>query len=157
MKVKVFSLMMAAALMVAQSGIVLAQGSGWSAVQAVGVDERVIVKQKGGKTIEGKMIEANDTNLSITKDKKVVNISRDNIASVEHVKGRAQKAKWAGIGAAAGAGAGAGIGGLQTRSSFDDGEIYVVAGVLLGAGIGAAVGTMFGASRRDRELIYTAP
>jgi hypothetical protein len=157
MRVKAFSLMMVAALVLAQSGIVLAQGSGWSAVQAVGVDERLIVKQKVGKTIEGKMIEATETNLSITKDNKVVNISRDNIASIEHVKGRAQKTKWAGIGAAAGAGTGAAVGGLQTRSSYDDGEIYVVAGVLLGAGIGAAVGTMIGASRRHRELIYTAP
>jgi len=157
MRVKVFSLMMVAALIVAQSGIVLAQGSGWSAVQAVAADEKVLIKQKDGKTISGKMIEATDTNLSITKDKKVVNISRDNIATVEHVKGKAQKTKWAGIGAAAGAGSGAAIGGLQTRSSFDDGEIYVVAGVLLGAGIGAAVGTAFGASRRHRQLLYTAP
>jgi hypothetical protein len=157
MKVKIFSLLIVAALLVTQSGVALAQGSGWAAVQAVAADESLVIKQKNGNTITGKMIEATDTNLSITRHGKVENISRDNISQIEHVRGKANKTKWAGIGAAVGAGTGAGIGGLQTRSSFDDGEIYVVAGVILGAGIGAGVGTLIGATRRKREMLYSAP
>lgn len=153
---KFLSLLLAALVISAQSSLALvnAQGQNWPAVQSVGVDERLIVKQKDGKTIEGKMIEANDTNLSITRNGKVVNISRDSIYEIQHSKGKAKKGKWAAIGAGIGAGAGAGIGGLQTRSSFDDGEIYVVAGTVIGAGAGAVGGLLFGASRRSRELIY---
>lgn len=158
MKAKFFSVLMAVALIATQSSVALvnAQGSStsWSAVQAVGVDERLIVKQKDGKTIEGKMIEANDTNLSLTRNGKVVNISRDSISQILHSRGKAQKGKWAAIGAAIGAGTGAGIGGIKTRDSFDDGEIYVVAGTIIGAGAGAVGGLIFGASRRSRELIY---
>lgn len=158
MKTKIFSLLMLVAFFLAQSSVVLVQAQGsstnWSAVQAVGVDERLIVKQKDGKTIEGKMIEANDTNLSLSRSGKVVNISRDSISQIQHSRGKAQKGKWAAIGAGIGAGTGAGIGGIKTRDSFDDGEIYVVAGTVIGAGAGAVGGLIFGASRRSRELIY---
>ena len=156
MKAKFFSLLLAVTLLTAHSSLVQAQGSlqSWASVQAMASDERLIVKQKDGKTIEGKMIEANDTNLSLSRNGKVVNISRDSIYQVHHSKGKAAKGKWAGIGTAIGAGTGAGIGGLKTRDSFDDGEIYVVAGAVIGAGAGAVGGLLFGASRRSRELIY---
>jgi hypothetical protein len=157
MKTRIFSLLTAAALLVAQSGVALAQGRGWSAVQAVPADDRLIVKQKDGKTIEGKMIEASETNLTISRDKNVVNISRDNIAQIEHSTGKAKKAKWAAIGAGIGAGTGAGIGAAQYSQCSSDCGIYIMAGVALGAGIGALGGLAIGASRRHRELIYTAP
>ncbi len=161
MKSKLFSLLLAATLIVAHSSVALikAQGSShnWSTVQAVAADERLIVKQKDGKTIEGKMIEANDTNLSISRSGKVVNVSRDSISEIHHAKGRAQKGKWAAIGAGIGTAGGAGIGALKSNSIIDDGEIYILAGAVIGAGAGAVGGLLFGASRRNRELIYTAP
>jgi hypothetical protein len=129
----------------------------WSAVQAVAVDDRLVVKQKDGRTIEGKMIEASETNLTISRSGKVVNISRDAIRQVERSKGKDAKGKWALIGTGVGAGVGGGIGATKYRSDRDDYGIYPVMGVLIGAGAGAVAGLLIGSSRRKRELIYTAP
>ncbi len=156
MKSRILSLLITAVVLLAQSGVALAQGRGWSAVQAVPADDRLIVKQKDRKTIEGKMIEANETNLTISRDKKVVNISRDNIAQVEHSRGKAEKTKWGLIGTGAGAAVGAGIGATK-QSGDSDSYIYIPIGLALGAGIGAATGLLIGASRRNREVIYSAP
>ena len=159
MKTRIFSLLVMGALLITQFPIAFAQTSSgnWSAVQAIGTDERLIVRQKDGKTIEGKMIEANETNLTLSRDNKVVNISRDSIRQIQHVRGKAAKAKWALIGTGIGAAAGAGIGGAKASSIIDDGEIYVVAGAVIGAGAGAVGGLLFGASRRQRTVIYEAP
>ena len=157
MQTRILSLLIAGAVMVAQCGVALAQGRGWPAVQAVAVDDRLIVKQKDGKTIEGKMIEASETNLTMSRDKKIVNMSRDNIREIHWSKGKAAKGKWAAIGAGVGAGVGAGIGAAQYSQCSSDCGIYITAGMALGAGLGALGGLAIGASRRDRELIYTAP
>lgn len=156
MKTRILSLLTICVLLIVHSGVALAQGSGWSAVQGVPADDLLIVKQKNGKSIEGKMIEATETNLTISRDNKVVNISRDNIAQIEHSRGKAKKGKWALIGAGAGAAVGGGIGATKVNGS-DDSEIYLPFGLMLGAGIGAGVGALFGASRRQREVIYSAP
>jgi hypothetical protein len=159
MKVRMFSLILIGALLMAQTPLVLAQGGSgqWAAVQAIAVDERLVVKQKDGKSVEGRMIEATDMNLSLSKDKKVVNISRDNIREIYRVEGKAAKGKWAAIGTAIGAGAGAGIGATKYRSDRDDYIIYPVIGLIIGAGGGAVGGLIFGASRRNRTLIFQAP
>lgn len=165
MKTKTLSLLMAllvvCALLIAPLPIATAQGpspqaSGrdWSAVQAMATDERLIVKQKDGKTIEGKMIEASETNLTLSRNSKVVNISRDSIQQIQHSRGKAAKAKWALIGAGIGAGAGAAIGQAKVES---DAEIWLPVGFIFGTGIGAGVGALFGATRRQRTLIYQAP
>lgn len=154
-----FSMLIAVVLVTAPCQFVFGQSTtgNWSTVQAVAVDDRLIVKQKDGKTIEGKMIEASDTNLTMSRDGKVVNISRDAIRQIEHSTGKAEKGKWAAIGAGVGLGAGAGIGATKYRSDRDDYGIYPVMGALIGVGVGAVSGLMFGASRRKREVIYYAP
>ena len=160
MKTKAFSFLMSVALLLAQSSVALVQAQGslqnWSAVQAVGVDERLIVKQKDGKTIEGKMIEANDTNLSLTRNGKVVNISRDSISTIQHSRGKAAKGKWAAIGAGIGAGAGTGIGAIKYDPNKDDYQIYIYMGTLIGTGVGAVSGLLFGQTRRNRTMVYDA-
>jgi hypothetical protein len=128
----------------------------WSAVKSMAVDQRLIVKKKDGKTIEGKMIEASDTNLTLSRNSKVVDISRADIQQIHHSTGKAAKGKWALIGTGVGAGAGAGLGGLKYRSDRDDYVIYPVVGAIIGIGVGAAAGFAFGASRRSRTLIYQA-
>lgn len=156
MKIKMFSLLLAGVMLIAQIPLVLAQGNArqWSAVQAIAVDERLIVKQKDGKSVEGKMIEASETNLTISRDKKVVNISRDNIQEIYHSTGKASKGKWALIGAGVGAGVGGGIGATKYSADSDDSEIYIPIGIMIGAGSGAVGGLLFGASKRKRTLIY---
>ncbi|MGH9971867.1 MAG: hypothetical protein ACREBG_29305 [Pyrinomonadaceae bacterium] len=103
------------------------------------------------------MIEASETNLTLSRSKKVLNISRDNIQQIHHSTGKAAKGKWAAIGAGIGAGAGTGRGAVKYSPDSDDSEIYIVVGLLIGAGAGAAGGALFGATRRKRTLIYEAP
>ena len=154
---RIVSIVIAVMLATVPSQFVLGQSTtgNWAAVQAVAVDDRLIVKQKDGKTIEGKMIEASETNLTISRDGKVVNISRDAIRQIEHSTGKAEKGKWALIGTGVGAGVGGGIGATKYRSDRDDYGIYPVMGVLIGAGAGAVAGLLIGSSRRQRALIYT--
>jgi hypothetical protein len=158
MRLKVIALLVALAIFAVQVPVVLAQGtlSNWAAVQGIQVDERVIVKQKDGKTVEGRMIEASETNLTISRDKKVVNISRSDIREVYHSTGKAAKGKWALIGTGIGAAAGAGLGAIKYDPNRDDYEIYPVMGFFIGAGAGALAGLAFGASRRSRTLVYQA-
>ncbi len=158
MKTRIWCLVVVAIVLTAQTPVALAQSSNqWSSVQAIPADARLIVKQKHGKTIEGKMIEASETNLTLSRNNKVVHIPRDGIRQIYRSTGKAAKGKWAAIGTGIGAGAGAGIGGIKYSSNVDDSQIYIVGGLLIGAGAGAAAGALFGASRRKRELIYEAP
>jgi hypothetical protein len=157
MKTSIMCLFLMAGLIVVQTPVAFAQArNDWSTVKAIGVDERLIVKTKDGMTIEGRMIEATETNLTLSRDKKVVNISRSDIQQISHSTGKAAKGKWALIGTAAGAGAGAGLGGIKYDSRKDDYGIYPIMGTFLGAGIGAAAGALFGATRRSRTVIYQA-
>jgi hypothetical protein len=161
MKTKAFSLLLIVAMFVLQFPAAIAQGQSsgheWSAVQALAADERLIVKQKDGNTITGKMIEASETNLTMSRNGKVENISRDNIRQIEHSKGKAAKAKWAAIGTGIGAAAGLGIGATKYSANRDDSEIWMGVGMVFGAGAGALTGLLIGASQRKRELIYQAP
>jgi hypothetical protein len=159
MKTRIFSLLVMGALLITQFPIAFAQTSSgnWSAVQAIATDERLIVRQKDGKTIEGKMIEANDTNLTLSRNNKVLNISRDSIRQIQQVKGKAAKGKWALIGAGIGGATGAAIGASKVSADRDDSEIWLPVGLIYGAGAGAVGGLLFGASRRNRTVIYEAP
>ncbi len=159
MKTKLVSVLMVMAFLVMPVQIAFGQATtgSWAAVQGVAVNERVIVKQKDGKTIEGEMVEASETNLTISRGGKVVNISRDQIRQVDHATGKAAKGKWAAIGTGVGAAAGAGIGATKYRSDRDDYGIYPVMGAVIGAGVGAVSGLLFGATRRQRAVIYYAP
>lgn len=159
MRIRIISVLTAATLLLTQAPLAFAQTptGNWSAVQAIGTDERLFIKQKNGKTIEGKMIEANDTNLTISRDGKVVNILRADIQQIQHSKGKAAKAKWSAIAAGVGAGTGAGIGAAKYDRNKDDSEMWIPVGVIFGAGIGAVTGLVIGASQRERVLIYQAP
>lgn len=159
MKTRLSSALLAAMCVMAPLALVRAQGSfhDWSRVQAIKVDERLIVKQKDGRTLSGTMIEATENNLTFSRGGKVVNIPRSNVQQIETSTGKASKGKWALIGAGVGAAAGGGIGAAKASSVSDDGGIYTLAGLLIGTGAGAATGVFIGANQRHRELIYTAP
>jgi len=123
-------------------------------LQQIKTNERLFVRQKNGKEIKGRMIEASDTTLTIDRDGKPFSIARGDIREVHVVRGTAQKGKWALIGAGIGAGAGAGIGYAKYSPNSDDSEIYIPIGLLIGAGSGAVGGMLFGQTTRKRELVY---
>jgi hypothetical protein len=156
MKTKLLSLLLILAVSLTYSTTVLAQ-SNWTAVQQINTNEKLVVKKKDGKEVKGEMIEANDSTLTIDQKGKPLSIPRTEIQQVSVVKGKAQKGKWALIGAGVGAGTGAAIGTAYKHShNSDDSEIYVGIGLLLGTGIGAASGLLFGQTRRERTVVYSA-
>jgi hypothetical protein len=114
-----------------------------------------VVKKKDGKELKGRMIEATESTLTIDRDGKPLGIPRDEVRRVHVVSGKAEKGKWALIGAGVGAGVGTGIGAGKYRSDRDDYEIYIYMGALIGVGAGAVGGLLFGQSRRDRKLVYS--
>jgi len=159
MRIKPLPLFLMFALLITQLPVAFGQQAGsneWSAVQQIKTNAKLIVKQKNGKEIKGSMIEANDTTLTIDHDGKPFAIARTDVREVSIRAGKAEKGKWAAIGAGIGAGAGAGIGFTKYRSNWDDYEIYPVMGLLIGTGVGAVSGFMFGQTRRKRELVYSA-
>jgi hypothetical protein len=159
MRIKPLSLFLVFALSVTQLPVCFGQqavSNDWSAVQQIKTNAKLIVKQKNGKEIKGSMIEANDSVLTIDRDGKPFPIARTDVREVSVSTGKAEKGKWAAIGAGIGAGTGAGIGFTKYRSNWDDYEIYPVMGLLIGTGIGAVTGFVFGQTKRKRELVYRA-
>jgi hypothetical protein len=149
--------LLAMALLLSQSQIAFGQStsSGWPAVQQIKTDAKLIVKQKDGKEIKGRMIEANDSTLTIDRNGKPFSIARTDVRQIYVTTGKAEKGKWAAIGAGIGAGGGAGIGAIKYSPDSDDSGIYVTMGLLIGTGVGAVSGLLFGQSKRNRELVYS--
>ncbi|HEV2834632.1 MAG TPA: hypothetical protein VGW58_04895 [Pyrinomonadaceae bacterium] len=146
-------------LLATYAPLAFAQQSGstrdWSSVQQLKTNEQLIVKQKSGKDLEGVMIEATDSTLTIDRKGKPVAIPRADVRQVLVIEGKANKAKWALIGAGIGAGAGTGIGATKYRSDRDDYGIYIYMGTFIGTGVGAVSGLLFGQTRRKRTIVYT--
>ena len=126
----------------------------WTAVQQIKTNEKLFVRQRNGNEIKGEMIEASDSALTIDRDGKPLSIPRANVRQVYIVEGKAQKGKWALIGAGVGAGAGAGVGAVKYSPNRDDSEIWIPVGLMFGAGIGAVSGLLFGQTTRKRTLVY---
>lgn len=129
----------------------------WVSVQAVPQGAELIVKLKNGKTVRGKLDRVTDSALSLTvKNNKTETVYGNDVSTIYQLKRKAEKAKYALIGAGVGAAIGGGLGAAKNSPPIDDGEIYVMAGIPLGAGIGALAGWLFGQGRRRRVLIYQA-
>ena len=133
-----------------------ASSSDWSAVQAVPPGDALIVKLKDGRSVEGKLNNVTESELSLTRNNKNQTFGRDRIFQVHGRKRKAEKGKYAAIGAGIGACAGLGIGLAKNSPPVDDGEIYPIVGTILGAGVGAVGGFLFGQAKRKRVLIYQA-
>lgn len=133
-----------------------ASSNDWAIVQRLNTNEKLLVRQKDGKELKGTMIEATDTTLTIDRDGKPLSIARTDVRQVYVIEGKAQKGKWALIGAGIGAGAGAGIGAAKYSNTVDDSQIWIPVGLMFGTGIGAASGLLFGASTRKRVMVYDA-
>ena len=133
-----------------------ASSNDWAVVQRLHTNEKLLVRQKDGKELKGRMIEATDTTLTIDRDGKPLSIARADVRQVYVIEGKAQKGKWALIGAGIGAGAGAGIGAIKYSPDSDDSELWIPVGLMFGTGIGAVSGLLFGQSTRKRVMVYDA-
>lgn len=159
MKSKTLPVILVLLLVFSYSPLAFAQtasSNDWAVVQQLKTNERLIVRQKDGKQLKGTMIEATDTTLTIDRDGKPLSIARTDVRQVTVIEGKAQKGKWALIGAGIGAGAGAGVGAAKYSSNVDDSELWVPVGIMFGTGIGAVSGLLFGASTRKRLMVYDA-
>ena len=158
MKHKSLSVLLVVLLLLTHAPLTLSQQSAssgsWAAVQQLKTNEKLVVRQKDGKEVKGLMIEATDATLTIDRDGKPLSIPRANVRQVHVIEGKAQKGKWALIGAGIGAGAGGGIGATKYSPDRDDSEIWPQMGLLIGTGAGAVAGFLFGQTRRKRTLVY---
>ena len=158
MKHKILPLLLVVFLVSTQTSWAVAQtgsADSWTSVQQIGVDQRLVVKRKDGKEFKGRMIEASETTLTIDRDGKPFGIPRSDVRRVELIIGKAEKGKWALIGAGVGGAAGGGIGAVKYSPDSDDSEIYIAMGLLIGVGAGAVGGLLFGQSKRNRVLVYS--
>ena len=126
----------------------------WAAVQALSPGDEIVITLKSEKETKGKFLDAGSNEVSIERKGKRESVTKDTIAQIQLIKGKAKKGQWALIGAGVGAGTGFGIGQAKNSPPVDDGEIYPVVGTIIGASVGATVGYLFGTTRRKRVLIY---
>jgi hypothetical protein len=133
-----------------------ASSNDWTVVQQIKTNAKVLVKQKNGKEVKGSMIEATDTTLTIDRDGKPFSIPRADVRQVYVIEGKAQKGKWALIGAGVGAGVGAAIGAAKYDSNKDDSELWIPVGLMFGTAGGAVGGLLFGMSTRKRVMVFDA-
>jgi hypothetical protein len=120
--------------------------SDWTLVQSLLNDEDLSLKLRAAKALAA----------ILDKGKQEV-LTRDTIAQIYQLERKAEKGKYAAIGAGIGAGVGLGIGAAKNSPPVDDGRIYPIGGAILGAGIGAVGGLLFGQAKRKHVLIYEAP
>ena len=129
----------------------------WTAVQSLPADADISIKLKTGKMVRGDFLSATDNELTITRKGKGESFAKDTIAQIERLERKAEKGKYAAIGAGIGTAAGAGIGATKASGASDDGYVYTVVGVAMGAGFRALGGFLFGQAKRKHVLIYEAP
>lgn len=158
MKRRTLPVLLVLLLLTSYAPLAFAQASSndWTVVQRIRTDEKLIVKQMNGKEVKGSMIEATDTTLTIDRNGKPFGIPRADVRQVSVIHGKAQKGKWALIGAGVGAGVGGAIGYAKYSPERDDSELWFPVGLMFGAGGGAISGLLFGQSTRKRVMVYDA-
>ena len=133
----------------------------WEAVKALAGGERVNVRLKDGKKVEGTVRSASDSLLSLNRGANPVDLNRDSVSKVYRLVPRSAArsvGKSAAIGAGIGFGAGAAVG--IAGGTYEDLETTGLVGLLggLGAAIGAGIGALVGAMyvKQRRVLIFEA-
>ena len=131
----------------------------WSRVISVPGGNKLSVKLKNGKKIDGTFSNATDTALRLMVKNTSSEIKRDDIRSVHQVGGTSvTKSTLIGLGAGAGAGALLGAVGEATDDDNSFGDLNggaVAAGLtVLGAAAGAITGFVIGKTRKKRVLLY---
>ena len=141
----------------------VAQGvtNDWSRVTSIPAGNKLSVKLKNGKKMDGTLSSVSDTALTLMVKNTSTEIKRDDIHSVHQVGGTSVT-KSTLIGLGAGAGAGALLGAVGEASDDDNsfGDLNggaVAAGLaVLGAAAGAITGFVIGKTRKKKVHIYEA-
>ena len=126
----------------------------WGRVRAVPVNTKIVVETKAGSSIGGNLREASDTELSLLKNGRTVNLRSDQIAAV-YLQKRRSIPLIAIIGALAGAGAGVIAGTVYTAATRTNG-LAAAAGLIYGVPIGAAIAVASVSKTKKGPLIYRA-
>jgi YMGG-like Gly-zipper len=155
-----FTMTLALVLTLLLSGIPLrAQGNSddWSRLNSLESGNKLVVKLKNGRNVEGTFNSNSDSSLSLRVKGSNEEVRREDVSTVHRVS-RKSAGKATLIGAGVGAGTGALIGAVGSRESdFDKLDQAVTAGLtIIGAGVGAVTGFLIGRSGKKRELIYQA-
>jgi hypothetical protein len=132
----------------------------WSRLAAIESGNKLTIKLKNGKKVDGKLSSVSDTGLTLSVKDKPVELKRDDIRMVHLVK-PPSTTKWTLLGMGVGAGAGAALGAVGRANDNDAGFDFdkldnaIHAGlVVAGAGAGAITGFFVGRTRRKKVLIY---
>jgi hypothetical protein len=161
MRRKALTFCLALIIISVQSPVVFAQEASvpsreWSTVVAVASNEKLEVKLKSGKTVKGKLGGVTDTRLTLSREKRMIDLNRDDISRIYRAGGKSGVSPTL-IGTGVGAGVGAAAGGVivAVNEGEDDETIPgIVLSALVGAGIGALTGFLSGKARNNRVLIY---
>ena len=133
----------------------------WEAVKAIAPGEKLIVRLKDGRKVEGTVRSVSDTLLALNRGTSTNDLNRDSISKVYRMVRRSAArsiGKSAAMGAGIGFGIGAGVG--IAGGTYEDLETAELVGflggfgALIGAGIGSLVGAIYVKPRR--VLIYEA-
>jgi hypothetical protein len=131
----------------------------WADVQATSTGNKLSLRLKDGKKMEGRLVNISDTALTIDRGSKSTDVTRDSIEKVYRIEPKSRGksiAKGALIGAGIGFGAGAGVG--IAAGNYEDLETAELVGILggIGAAIGAGLGALFSSfgKKEQKVLIY---
>jgi small nuclear ribonucleoprotein (snRNP)-like protein len=166
MKTKTLAVNVVLLMLLANANTTIAQKASdppreWEAVRALAPGEKLSVRLKDGKKVDGTVRSVSESMLVLDRGTNTGDLNRDSISKVFRVVPQS-KARSIGKSTAIGAGIGFGIGagvGIAGGSyeDLDTGELVAVLGGLgaaIGAGIGALVGSL--GSKQRRVLIYEA-
>jgi hypothetical protein len=144
--------------MIARPQIMSAQAPGaptrgsWDAVKAVPPGDKVVARLRNGQTLNGRMISASDTVLTLERRKNATDVNRGDVLKVYRVV-KKSNTKGVLLGLGIGIGVGVLLGKLAEPENPEDPGLAPAIigglGALIGGGMGAAI-----SGRTKRLLIY---
>lgn len=131
--------------------------SDWSRLASMPAGNKLSVKLRNGKKIDGILSSVSDTAVTLLRKNTTTEVKRDDIKTVHQLGGASvTKSTLIGLGVGTGAGAIVGVAVRDNDSFLDLDNVATAAITVIGAGVGALTGYAIGATRKKRVLIYEA-
>jgi hypothetical protein len=124
----------------------------WDAVKAVPPGDQVVARLRNGRSLNGWMISASDTVLTLERRNNATDVNRGDLLRVYRVVSKSDT-KGVLLGLGIGMGVGVLLGALAEGESTDDPGMAAALLGVLGAGIGSGMGAAISGSTK-RLLIY---